>query len=93
MISSASAQIEASRYPFVHGHNLFFKKNLSRWRSLENNRLEGRCARRCARLCQSRIEFFFSCSLSYLPNQVQGLLIGCVAAFVIFITVIGPEYV
>lgn len=25
--------------------------------------------------------------------QVQGLLIGCVSAFVIFITVIGPEYV
>ena len=30
---------------------------------------------------------------SYLIFQVQGLLIGCVAAFVIFITIIGPEYV
>lgn len=31
--------------------------------------------------------------LEYFLIQVQGILIGVVAAFVIFITIIGPEYV
>jgi len=81
MISSASAQIEATAG--------------ERWKTtiIKNGVLTVVPDYAKVFIIFANTLFIYSVIFFFFFNQVQGLLIGVVAAFVIFITTIGPEYV
>src|SRR5260221_1094817 len=82
MISSASAQIEATAG--------------ERWKTTIIKTVSPAVVPDYAKVIIIRYftkHFHFIQTIIIFFRQVQGLLIGVVAAFVIFITTIGPEYV
>ena len=95
MVSSASAQIEASTSCHPVRGRIHLIALHSCGRESQNNDQCQRGFERCSRLRQGLQPLYLSGTrtLTFLPHylQVQGILIGVVAAFVVIVTIIGPE--